>query len=154
MTEIERLIESLARRGHDVERVEDGALYTQGETHLALFALSPTSSGGEHGGVVVRAHLDLDLYVDEEALPDVLLGVNLLNAGLDFGSLILDPVEGDEDEDGDESVTFAVLGKVSVWLRDFSDAELARLESLLERFEAEVSNAVERSLSSGEHLKA
>lgn len=146
MTEIERLIEQLARRGHDVERVEDGALYPLGETHLALFAVSPDSGDG----LVVRAHLDLDLYVDEDALADVLLGINLLNGGLDFGSLILDPVESDDDD----TVTFAVLGKASVWLRDFSDDELARLESVLERFEAEVSSAVERSLSSGEHLKA
>lgn len=146
MTEIERLIEQLSRRGHDVERVEDGALYTLGDTHLALFAVASQ----EGGGVVVRAHLDLDLYVDEEVLADVLLGVNLLNQNLDFGTLVLDPVETEDDD----TVTFAVLGRVSVWLHDFSESEIARLEAALERFEAEVSNAVERSLSSGEHLKA
>ncbi|PYE56439.1 hypothetical protein [Deinococcus yavapaiensis] len=146
MTEIERLIEQLARRGHDVERVEDGALYPLGDTHLALFAV-PAESGD---GLVVRAHLDLDLYVDEEVLADVLLGVNLLNQNLDFGTLVLDPVESDDDD----TVTFAVLGRASVWLRDFSESEIARLEAALERFEAEVSGAVERSLSSGQHLKA
>ncbi|WP_041230964.1 hypothetical protein [Deinococcus peraridilitoris] len=146
MTELERLIAQLAQRGRDVERVEDGAVLAGHSAQLALFA-----EGDEAGeGVMVRAHLDLDLYVDEEALADVMLGVNLLNQSLDFGSLTLDPLESDEDE----RLMFSVLGRTTLLLSDLGENEIARLERHLQRFETEVSNAVERSLSGSPHMEA
>lgn len=147
MTELERLIERLAARGREVERVDEGALLDGNASQLALFA----EADEEGEGVIVRAHLDLDLYVDEDALADVMLGVNLLNQNLDFGSLTLDPLE---QEDEDEGLMFAVLGRTTLLLRDLGEEEMARLERWLARFEAEVSGAVERSLSGSAHLKA
>lgn len=146
MTELERLIKELVSRGHEVERVDDGALMGGSSSQLALFAEADETGDG----VIVRAHLDLDLYVDEEALADVMLGVNLLNQTLDFGSLTLDPVESEEED----TLMFAVLGRTVLQLRDLSEGEVARLERHLTRFETEVSGAVERSLSGSEHLKA
>lgn len=146
MTELERLIVELHRRGHEVERVDDGALLSGSSSQLALFA----EADDEGEGVIVRAHLDLDLYVDEEALADVMLGVNLLNQSLDFGALSLDPLEPDENE----NIMFAVLGRTTLLLANLSEDEIARLERHLARFESEVSHAVERSLSSSPHLKA
>jgi len=126
--------------------MDDGALYQGTNGQIALFV--DADELGE--GILVRAHLDLDLYVDEEALADVMLGVNLLNQGLDFGMLTLDPLEPDEDE----KLMFAVLGRSVLQLRDLGNDEVARLERHLERFEAEVSEAVERSLSGTAHMKA
>ncbi len=131
-----------------VEPVEDGALVRNGESRVALFA-----DADPQGGVIVRLHLDLDLYVEEEALPDILMGMNLLNQDLDYGALNLDPV-ADEDEDEDAPLTFAVLGRSVLWLRDLSAGELDRLREHLRRFEAEVTEAVERTLHGSKGLSA
>ena len=147
MTELERLLQQLSRRGHEVERVEDGALLDTEQSQLALFA----ERDEEGEGVIVRAHLDLDLYVEEDATFEVALGINLLNGSLDFGSLTLDPLEPEQEG---EPPMFAVLGRTALLLRDLGEGEVARLERHLERFEREVSGAVERSLASSAHLKA
>lgn len=131
-----------------VEAVEDGALVRSGESRLALFA-EPDPAGG----VIVRLHLDLDLYVEEDALPEILMGMNLLNQGLDYGALNLDPVE-DEDADEDAPVTFAVLGRAVLWLRDLGPTELERLREHLNRFEAEITEAVERTLHGSKGMSA
>lgn len=131
-----------------VETVEDGALVRNGENRVALFA-----EADPQGGVIVRLHLDLDLYVEEDALPDILMGMNLLNQGLDYGALNLDPVD-DEDLGEDAPLTFAVLGRAVLWLRDLGAAELERLREHLRRFEAEVTEAVERTLHGSKGLSA
>lgn len=138
------ILEDLKRRGLGVELVEDGALVRLGETRLALFAEA------EHqGGVLVRAHLDLDLYVEEDGLTEILMGINLMNQGFDYGMLSLDPVEL-EDEDGeaieDGPLTFAVLGRSVLWLTGLNADELARLHEHLRRFAEEVTGTVERTL--------
>lgn len=150
MTDIERLVRELRHLGHEVERVEDGALYSGEQAQLALFA----DRDPQEGGLIVRAHLDLDLFVDEDAMPEVLLGINLLNQTLDFGALNLEPLD-DEDADGPtEGVTFAVIGRSVLLLADLGEAELRRLERHLTRFEHELTEAVERSLSGSPGLKA
>ena len=78
MNELQRILTALRRDGLDVESVEDGALVKEGDSSVALYA-----EATEDGGVLVRLHLDLNLYVDEEALSDVLMGVNLMNQSLD-----------------------------------------------------------------------
>ncbi len=131
-----------------VEAVEDGALVRNGESRVALFA-----DPDPQGGVIVRLHLDLDLYVEEDALPDILMGMNLLNQGLDYGALNLDPVE-DEDAEEDAPLTFAVLGRAVLWLRDLGAGELERLREHLRRFEGEVTEAVERTLHGSKGMSA
>ncbi|GAA0497254.1 hypothetical protein GCM10008937_00470 [Deinococcus depolymerans] len=131
-----------------VEAVEDGALIQDGETRVALFAESD-----HQGGVIVRLHLDLDLYVEEDSLPDILMGMNLMNQGLDYGALNLDPVEPDE-PDEDAPLTFAVLGRSVLWLPDLGVAELDRLREHLRRFEAEVTESVERTLHGSRGMSA
>lgn len=131
-----------------VEAVEDGALVRNGESRVALFA-----DPDPQGGVIVRLHLDLDLYVEEDALPDILMGMNLLNQGLDYGALNLDPVE-DEDAEEDAPLTFAVLGRAVLWLRDLGPEELIRLREHLRRFEGEVTEAVERTLHGSKGMSA
>lgn len=131
-----------------VEAVEDGALVRNGESRVALFA-----DPDPQGGVIVRLHLDLDLYVEEDALPDILMGMNLLNQGLDYGALNLDPVE-DEDEEEEGPLTFAVLGRAVLWLRDLGAGELERLREHLRRFEGEVTEAVERTLHGSKGISA
>lgn len=151
MTDLQRIVAALRGDGFDIETVEDGAVVKAGDSRVALFAEDAED------GVLVRLHLDLELYVDEEALSEVLLGVNMLNTGLDHGVLILEPVDGEEDEDPDpqeSSLTFAVLGRSSLLLSDLSAAELARLKGHLRRFETELVGAVERSLQGGSGLKA
>lgn len=148
MTELQRIVSALQASGMTVEPVEDGALVRNGESRVALFA-----DADPQGGVIVRLHLDLDLYVEEEALPDILMGMNLLNQDLDYGALNLDPV-ADEDEDEDAPLTFAVLGRSVLWLRDLSAGELDRLREHLRRFEAEVTEAVERTLHGSKGLSA
>ena len=139
---------ALEDSGLTVEAVEDGALVQDGGARLALFAEADPA-----GGVVVRLHLDLDLYVEEEALPDILMGMNLLNQGLDYGALNLDPVD-DEDAGEDDPLTFAVLGRAVLWLRDLGPDELTRLREHLRRFEAEVTEAVERTLHGSKGMSA
>lgn len=141
--------------------MEDGALVQEGDSSVALYA-----EAAEGGGVLVRLHLDLNLYVDEEALTDVLMGVNLMNQNLDYGVLILDPLESDEDEDEapelnsneldglDESVTFAVLGRSVLWLPNLEERELVRLREHLTRFERELSEAVEHTLHGERGIRA
>lgn len=148
-TELRRIMAALQDSGMTVEAVEDGALVQDGETRVALFAESH-----DQGGVIVRLHLDLDLYVEEDALPDILMGMNLLNQGLDYGALNLDPVEVEDEDDEDAPLTFAVLGRSVLWLTDLGDRELGRLREHLRRFEQEVTEAVERTLHGSKGLSA
>ena len=147
-TELQRIVASLQQSGLTVEPVEDGALIRSGEARVALFAEPEVQ-----GGVIVRLHLDLDLYVEEESLADILMGMNLLNQGLDYGALNLDPVDT-EDDDEDEAVTFAILGRSVLWLQDLGPLELDRLREHLRRFEAEVTEAVERTLHGSKGMSA
>ena len=158
MTELQRILAALRRDGLDVESVEDGALVRDGDASVALFA-----EEAENGGVLVRLHLDLNLYVDEEALSDVLMGVNLMNQSLDYGTLILDPLETDDEDDEnqgteasglDENITFAVLGRSVLWLQNLEERELLRLREHLSRFERELSEAVERTLHGEKGIRA
>jgi hypothetical protein len=82
---------------------------------------------------------------------DVLVGMNLMNQGLDYGTLMLDPVEDEEDED---KIAFAVLGRSVLWLPDLDGVELRRLREHLRRFETEVTEAVERTLQGDKGMKA
>ena len=148
-TELQRIVASLQQSGLTVEPVEDGALIRSGETRVALFA-----EPEPQGGVIVRLHLDLDLYVEDDSLPDILMGMNLLNQGLDYGALNLDPVETEEEEDDDAPVTFAVLGRSVLWLQDLGPLELDRLREHLRPFEAEVTEAVERTLHGSKGMSA
>ena len=147
-TDLQRIMTALRQSGLTVEAVEDGALVQRGETRVALF-----TEADLQGGVIVRLHLDLDLYVEEDSLPDILMGMNLMNQGLDYGALNLDPVEP-ENADDDTPLTFAVLGRSVLWLRDLNAAELERLSEHLARFEAEVTEAVERTLHGGGGMRA
>ena len=160
MNELQRILAALRRDGLDVESVEDGALVQEGDSSVALYA-----EAAEGGGVLVRLHLDLNLYVDEEALSDVLMGVNLMNQSLDYGVLLLDPLEADEEDEGpeaedagmdglDERVTFAVLGRSVLWLPSLEERELVRLREHLTRFERELSEAVERTLHGEKGIRA
>lgn len=154
MTDLQRIVAVLKQDGFEIETVEDGALVNRGGSRVALF-----TERDEEQGLIVRLHLDLDLYVDEDALSDVLLGVNLMNQALDFGHIVLDPLEPEDEDDPEEldedtPVTFAVLGRSVFWLHDTSPEEIARLERHLGRFEAEVSDAVERSLHGPKGMKA
>lgn len=138
------IVASLKGRGLSIELLEEGALIHSGDTRLALF-----TETDERGGVLVRLHLDLDLFVEEKAISDVLMGMNLMNQGLDYGSLVLEPVE-----DEDEQVAFAVMGRSVLWLPDLDGVELRRLHEHLRRFEQEVIGAVERSLQGGGGMQA
>ena len=140
-TDLQRIMAALQQSGMTVEAVEDGALVQHGETRVALFA-----EADPQGGVIVRMHLDLELYVEEDSLPDILMGMNLMNQGLDYGALNLDPVEPDEDADSDAPLMFAVLGRSVLWLRNLEKPELERLGEHLHRFETEVTETVERTL--------
>lgn len=146
MNELHRIVASLKGSGLSVEMMEDGALVQDGESRVALYA-----EADEQGGVLVRLHLDLDLYVEEDAIAEVLMGMNLMNQGLDYGTLMLDPVE---DEDDEEKVAFAVLGRSVLWLPDLDGVELNRLREHLRRFETEVTETVERTLQGNSGLKA
>ncbi|WP_412027715.1 hypothetical protein [Deinococcus yunweiensis] len=149
-TELQRIVTALQDSGMTVEPVEDGALIRHGETRVALFA-----ERDHQGGVIVRLHLDLDLYVEEDSLPDILMGMNLLNQGLDYGALNLDPVENeDEEDDEDAPTTFAVLGRSVLWLPELSAGELERLREHLGRFETEITEAVERTLHGSKGMSA
>ncbi|MBZ9751340.1 hypothetical protein GO986_07995 [Deinococcus sp. HMF7620] len=147
-TELRRIMTALQQSGLTVEAVEDGALVQDGETRVALFA-----EADPQGGVVVRLHLDLDLYVEEDSLPDILMGMNLLNQGLDYGALNLDPVDEDDLDEG-APLTFAVLGRSVLWLPDLGAPELDRLREHLRRFEREVTDAVERTLHGSKGISA
>ncbi len=148
--ELQRIMTSLQKSGLTVEPVEDGALVHHGETRVALFA-----ENDPQGGVIVRLHLDLDLYVEEDSLPDILMGMNLMNQGLDYGALNLDPVEPeDEGADEDAPLLFAVLGRSVLWLRDLGPDELERLTEHLRRFEAEVTETVEHTLHGPQGIRA
>ncbi|MFC4639858.1 hypothetical protein [Deinococcus hohokamensis] len=147
-SELQRIMAALQESGMTVEAVEDGALVRDGETRVALFA-----EKAEQGGVIVRLHLDLDLYVEEDSLPDILMGMNLMNQGLDYGSLNLDPVETEEGDE-DAPLTFAVLGRSVLWLRDLGLPELERLREHLRRFESEVTETVERTLHGSKGMSA
>ncbi|GAA5502611.1 hypothetical protein Dxin01_02355 [Deinococcus xinjiangensis] len=148
--ELQRIMASLQSSGLTVEAVEDGALIQHGESRVALFA-----ENDPQGGVIVRLHLDLELYVEEDSLPDILMGMNLMNQGLDYGALNLDPVEPEEvDPDEEAPLLFAVLGRSVLWLRDLSAGELERLTEHLRRFEAEVTGAVESTLHGPKGISA
>ncbi len=140
---------ALQEGGLTVEAVEDGALIQDGDARVALFV-----EPDPQGGVIVRLHLDLDLYVEEDSLSDILMGMNLMNQGLDYGALNLDPVDEGEGSDDGEPLTFAVLGRSVLWLPDLGVAELDRLREHLRRFEEEVTQAVERTLHGNKGISA
>ncbi len=156
MTDLQRIVAALKGDGFEIETVEDGALVKTNGGRVALFAQH------EEEGVLVRLHLDLDLYVDEDALSEVLLGVNMLNSSVDHGCLVLEPVDDSDDDDEDDApgdasdtnLTFAVLGRSTLMLDDLSAPEIARLTRHLRRFETELTEAVERTLHGSGGLKA
>ncbi|MBZ9713255.1 YbjN domain-containing protein [Deinococcus multiflagellatus] len=148
-TELRRIMTALQEGGLTVEAVEDGALIQDGDARVALFA-----EPDPQGGVIVRLHLDLDLYVEEDSLSDILMGMNLMNQGLDYGALNLDPVDESEGSEDGEPLTFAVLGRSVLWLPDLGVAELDRLREHLRRFEEEVTQAVERTLHGNKGISA
>lgn len=147
-TDLQRIMTALRQSGMTVEAVEDGALVQDGASRVALF-----TEADPQGGVLVRLHLDLDLYVEEDSLPDILMGMNLMNQGLDYGALNLDPVEQEEGEE-DTPLTFVVMGRSVLWLPELNAAELERLREHLRRFEAEVTGAVERTLHGSGGMRA
>lgn len=144
--QLQQVISFLQSGGLEVESVEGGLLVQAGESQVALFLDSDSQ-----GGLLARLHLDLELFVEEESLPEILMGMNLMNQGLDYGALILDPLEA---EDGEEVTLFAVLGRTTLWLPDLGVGELARLQEHLLRFESEITAAVEQALHGGSGLSA
>ncbi|MFC6591031.1 hypothetical protein ACFP81_02615 [Deinococcus lacus] len=152
---LEQVVSALSAHGHQAEQLEGGAALIQcGEHQVALF-----TSDGEYGGVVVRLHLNLDLYVEEEALPDILMGINLMNQGFDYGHLVVDPLDDVEDAEPDfglppENLTFAVLGRAALWLPNLEAPELRRLTAHLDHFIQEMTEAIEQTLHGSRGLSA
>lgn len=157
-TALKNIIQALQTEDITAELVEDGALIQYDNTRVALFVETDLN-----GGFIVRLHLDLDLYVEQESLADILMGMNLLNQGLDYGALNLDPVDvtsHDRDledrnlETGETSLTFTVLGRSVLWLTELSQSELARLREHLIRFINEITEAVEQTLHGNKGMRA
>lgn len=128
---------------------------------LSLFGLCGVAVAGGAAAPVTGASAQV-----QPATPDAIAAalreagytvtMNLLNQGLDYGILNLDPVEPDEDEEPEEDapLAFAVLGRSVLWLPDLGVGELDRLREHLRRFEAEVTDAMERTLHGGRGLSA
>lgn len=151
-TALKNIIQALETEDTTAELVEDGALIQYDNTRVALFAETDLN-----GGFIVRLHLDLDLYVEQESLADILMGMNLLNQGLDYGALNLDPIDvaSDNDLEVEETpLTFAVLGRSVLWLTELSPSELARLKEHLIRFVNETTEAVEQTLHGNKGMRA
>lgn len=92
----------------------------------------------------LRLHLDLNVYVEGNALGEVLLGVNALNLTLERGYLALDLHE-EEGEDGGPA--YGLIGRGSFRLLGEggqpSPGELPTLASFVASFEDELRGAVE-----------
>lgn len=150
-TALKNIVQALQIQGTTAELVEDGALIQHNNTRVALFVEVDLN-----GGFIVRLHLDLDLYVEQENLADILMGMNLLNQGLDYGALNLDPVETTNENGSAEEIplTFAVLGRSVLWLTELSESELARLQEHLARFIDETIESVEQTLHGNKGMRA
>lgn len=148
MTVLGRVVAYLQGGGLEAEQIEQGAIL-EVEGH-AVGLMAEVAQGG---GVLVQLHLDLDLFVEEEALDDILMATNLLNQTLDYGTLTLEPVPVD-DPDEDTPLAFAVLGRAALWLTELSEAELGRLHQHLLRFTHEVAEAMERTLHGEKGMRA
>ena len=143
----EDLVTALRQLGLQADWLDDGALVEVGDHRIVL----DVTRGGE-GEVLVRAHMPLDIFVEEDSLPDSLMGLNLMNQTLDFGTLLLDPVE--EEAEDDTPSTFAIVGRTVVWLGGTGPADVQRLSTHLHRFEAEVFNSLESAVNSAGAMTA
>ncbi|GHF98883.1 hypothetical protein GCM10017783_08620 [Deinococcus piscis] len=144
----EHLVTALRQLGLHADWLEEGALVEVGDHRIVL----DVARGGE-GEVLVRANMPLDIFVEEDSLPDSLMGLNLMNQTLDFGMLVLDPVE-EESGDEDMPATFAIVGRTVVWLSSTGPDEAQRLATHLHRFEAEIFNSLESAVNSAGAMTA
>ncbi|RTR23835.1 hypothetical protein EJ104_12425 [Deinococcus radiophilus] len=143
----EDLVTALRQLGLQADWLDEGALVEVGDHRVVL----DIARGGE-GEVLVRAHMPLDIFVEEDSLPDSLMGLNLMNQTLDFGMLLLDPVEDEPPED--EPMTFAIVGRTVMWLSNTGNQEAQRLSTHLHRFESEVYQSLESAVNSAGAMTA
>lgn len=139
---------ALRQLGLQADWLDDGALVEVGDHRIVL----DVARGGG-GEVLVRAHMPLDIFVEEDSLPDSLMGLNLMNQTLDFGMLLLEPVEEDIDAQ-DAPTTFAIVGRTVVWLGSTAQSDAQRLSTHLHRFEAEVFASLESAVNSAGAMTA
>ncbi len=138
---------ALRELGLQTEWLDEGALVEVGDHRILL----EVDRSGE-GEVLVRANMPLDIFVEEDSLSDSLMGLNLMNQTLDFGMLLLNPVE---DEAAEEMPgAFAIVGRTVVWLGSTGPAEVQRLSTHLHRFEAEVFDSLESAVNSAGAMTA
>ena len=148
----ETVVAALQALGLEADWLDEGAL-VQVRDHRLVLEVAQTPQRP----VVVRAHMPLDIFVEEDGLPDSLMGLNLLNQGLDYGMLLLDPLEDEETEDADLedlAVTFAVVGRTVIPLQSTQPAEMQRLYDHLHLFEAEVFDSLESAINSAGAMSA
>ncbi|MDO4263561.1 MAG: hypothetical protein Q4C67_05125 [Deinococcus sp.] len=145
----EDLVTALRHLGLQADWLDDGALVEVGDHRIVLEV-----ARSDEGEVLVRAHMPLDIFVEEDSLPDSLMGLNLMNQTLDFGMLLLDPVEEEAEEEEEAPTTFAIVGRTVVWLGGTGPADAQRLSTHLHRFEAEVFNSLESAVNSAGAMTA
>ncbi|MBC7645695.1 MAG: hypothetical protein H7095_01095 [Pseudopedobacter sp.] len=152
MTPIGRLAQFLRSAGVDAQ--------LEGETVMLNFDESEVARGevyleleesGSHWRV--QGEAAMSLLVGEEALGEVLMGLNLINSSLPVGSLYLEALS-DEENPFDEGVAFTLWGRFSALVASLEPEDLTLLQETLEEFLGGVSEALEGSMDMRQTLKA
>ncbi|MBB6099228.1 hypothetical protein HNR42_002666 [Deinobacterium chartae] len=144
----------LEQRGWE-PNLEDGTLSLDlRSSSVASGVVSVSTEALEGGGMLLRFDLQLDLYVGEDLMAEVMMGVNLLNRQLKVGTLYLEVGDEREDEDPDQEIFFVLGARGGVLLASLDADQLPLIERALRTFEEEISAALDSSLEVKQAIKA
>ncbi|GGJ49369.1 hypothetical protein [Deinococcus roseus] len=135
----------LKRKGWDVE-TQDELITMDYQTESVIGTLA-LAIAQQTPYLITRFDLTLDIFVQEESLAEVMMGLNLINQQFSVGCMYLDLVEMEEDEGGEDDVNepellFLLGARGSTVLEGMEDHHLELLHHALEVFVEEVSDAV------------
>lgn len=144
MQPTEIIADFLKRKGWDVE-VQDELITLDYQTGAAIGTLA-LAIAQQTPYLITRFDLTLDIFVHEDSLAEVMMGLNLINQQFSVGCMYLDLVEM-EDEAGEDDISepdllFLLGARGSTVLEGMEDHHLELLHHALEVFVEEVSEAI------------
>lgn len=150
MQPTELIADFLKRKGWEVELQDDLiTLDYQAESAIGTLALAVAQ---DTPYIITRFDLTLEIFVQEESLAEVMMGLNLINQQFSIGCMYLDLVEvedeGSEEDDVTEPELLFILGaRGSTVLEGTEDHHLELLQHALEVFVEEVSEAITNDMN-------
>ncbi|GEM48969.1 hypothetical protein [Deinococcus cellulosilyticus] len=144
MQPTEIIADFLKRKGWDVE-VQDELITMDYQTEASIGTLA-LAIAQQTPYLITRFDLTLDIFVHEDSLAEVMMGLNLINQQFSVGCMYLDLVEMEdeaaEDDISEPDLLFLLGARGSTVLEGMEDHHLELLQHALEVFVEEVSEAI------------